>query len=186
MWEPDHKYIAALVIRAQKNDQDAFTQLYNLTYNRVYNYARHYLRDDYLAQDALQEVYISVLRNLNKIKDPTLFIAWLNQICFHVCYDLTKKMNPLSQSATEDALLEAIRDDRPFSNPEDRAVADDSYRHLAKALETIPVNERQCIIMKYYNNMKLDDIASATGFSKSTVKRYIASGEKALRRLMGM
>ena len=45
-------YIAGLVIRAQHSDSDAFAELYALTYNKVYNYTRHYLRDDFLAQDA--------------------------------------------------------------------------------------------------------------------------------------
>ena len=49
-------YIAGLVIRAQHSDSDAFAELYALTYNKVYNYTRHYLRDDFLAQDAMQEV----------------------------------------------------------------------------------------------------------------------------------
>ena len=48
-------YIAGLVIRAQHSDSDAFAELYALTYNKVYNYTRHYLRDDFLAQDAMQE-----------------------------------------------------------------------------------------------------------------------------------
>ena len=48
-------YIAGLVIRAQHSDSDAFAELYALTYNKVYNYTRHYLRDDFLAQDAMQD-----------------------------------------------------------------------------------------------------------------------------------
>lgn len=184
MREPDHKYIASLVVQAQKNDSDAFAQLYALTCNRVYNYARHYLRDEYLAQDAVQEVYISALRNIDKLHDPSLFIAWLNQIGFHVCFDLAKKLNSYQGKATEDSLLEAVRDDHPYSNPEDKILADDEYRRLDEALQAVPVNERQCIVMKYYNNMKLDEIASATTLSKSTVKRYIASGIRLLQQYM--
>ena len=72
-------YIAGLVIRAQHSDSDAFAELYALTYNKVYNYTRHYLRDDFLAQDAMQEVYILALKNIGKLNDPTVFIAWLNR-----------------------------------------------------------------------------------------------------------
>ena len=65
-------YIAGLVIRAQHSDSDAFAELYALTYNKVYNYTRHYLRDDFLAQDAMQEVYILALKNIGKLNDPTV------------------------------------------------------------------------------------------------------------------
>lgn len=77
MSELNIQYIAGLVLRARQNDSDAFAELYALTYNKVYNYARHYLRDDFLAQDAMQEIYILALKNLSKLNDPTLFIAWL-------------------------------------------------------------------------------------------------------------
>lgn len=92
MKEPDHTYIANLVIRSQKGNSDAFAEIYAMTYNKVYNYCCHYLRDTYLAQDAVQEIYISALKNIHKIKDPTLFIAWINQISFHICYDICKKI----------------------------------------------------------------------------------------------
>ena len=92
-------YIAGLVIRAQHSDSDAFAELYALTYNKVYNYTRHYLRDDFLAQDAMQEVYILALKNIGKLNDPTVFIAWLNRICFHVCYDMTQKNRPQNDSS---------------------------------------------------------------------------------------
>ena len=92
MKELNTGYIAGLVLRARQDDSDAFAELYAMTYNKVYNYARHYLRDDFLAQDAMQEVYILALKNLSKLNDPTLFIAWLNRIAFHVCFDMSKKL----------------------------------------------------------------------------------------------
>ncbi len=54
MKELDIKYIAKLVTLASRGDSNAFAELYTLTYQKTYNYARHYLRDDFLAQDALQ------------------------------------------------------------------------------------------------------------------------------------
>ena len=76
--------IAGLVLRARQNDSDAFAELYALTYNKVYNYARHYLRDDFLAQDAMQEIYILALKNLSKLNELSLFIGWRNRISFNV------------------------------------------------------------------------------------------------------
>ena len=66
----DHQYIAALVKRAQQNDSNAFAELYTLTYQKQYAFARHYLKDEQLAQDAVQETYILALKNLAKLKDP--------------------------------------------------------------------------------------------------------------------
>lgn len=182
MREPDHKQLAALVSLTQQNDNDAFAELYALTYNKVYNYARHYLRDDFLAQDAVQEVYICVLRNIHKLNDPLLFIAWLNQINFHVCFDISKKHMKAGTATLEDELLYTLRDDHPDSDPERHLIENDERRCLQEAISRLPINERQCITMKFYNHMKLDQIADALGISKSTVKRYIASAEAFLHK----
>lgn len=183
MKEPDHQYIASLVIRSQKNDSDAFAELYALTYNRVYNYACHYLKETFLAQDAVQEVYISVLKNIHKIKDPTLFIAWLNQISFHVCYDIHSKMSNRS-NVMDSAVLELLCDEKPNSNPEAQVQMQDEVARLREAIEQLPPGERSVIELRYFNNMKLEEIASALDISRSSVKRHLASAQKSLANLM--
>lgn len=185
MREPDHQYIASLVVLAQQNDSDAFARLYALTYNKVYHDARHYLKDDYLAQDAVQEVFASVLKNIHKLKDPTLFIAWINRIGFHVCFDMEKKQNAAGDLSLDAALLDALRDNHPFGNPESRAVAGDEKRCLQAALEALPPVEYQCVTLKFYYNKKLDEIADALHISKSTVKRYISHAKVILKRRLG-
>lgn len=182
MREPDHQQLAALVLLIQHNNNDAFAELYALTYNKVYNYARHYLRDDFLAQDAVQEIYISVLKNIGKLKDPMLFIAWLNQISFHVCFDISKKLIKPGDTPLEDDILYTLCDEHPDSDPEHCLIEKDEHSRLQKALSVLSINERQCIIMKFYNHMKLDEIADALNISKSTVKRYIAHAETVLRK----
>ncbi|MDD2972240.1 MAG: RNA polymerase sigma factor [Lachnospiraceae bacterium] len=183
MKEPDHAYIARLVMRSQKGDSDAFAEIYAMTYNKVYNYACHYLRDTYLAQDAVQEIYISALKNIHKIKEPTLFIAWMNQISFHVCFDICKKNNEAYGNVSPE-IFEFIKDEHVYSNPEAHLEQSDETARLLQAINALPLNERQVIIMKYYNNLKLDVIADALAISKSTVKRYLANGQKTLLQLL--
>lgn len=55
---------------------------------------------------------------------------------------------------------------------------------LADALEQLPFNEKQVLIMRYYNDMKLEEIAAAMEISRSSVKRYIASGQDHLKERM--
>lgn len=180
----NHAYIGSLVIRSQANDSDAFAELYALTYRHIYNYAGHYLRDSFLAQDAVQETYISVLKNIKNIKDPSLFVAWLNQICFHVCFDMYKKNNR-HYGDTSSELLEFMKDDYPKHNPEDSYEKKDEVQSLQNAIQALPFNEQQVIVMRYYNEMKLEEIAAALRCSRSSVKRYLASGRDRLKALLG-
>lgn len=184
MKELNISYIAGLVLRAKANDSDAFAELYAMTYNKVYNYARHYLRDDYLAQDALQEVYILALKNLNKLNDPTVFIAWLNRISFNVCYDMSHKLQQGNAQFSDPEILEIIEDDHLSINPEESYQKKDEVLRVNQALEQLPFNEKQVLIMRFYNDMKLEQIAAAMDISRSSVKRYIASGQEKLKKIL--
>lgn len=179
----NHIHIGQLVEKAQRGDSNAFAELYALTYQHTYNYSAHYLRDTSLAQDALQETYILALRNITGIKDPTLFIAWLNQICFRVCYDMSRKYKQ-EYGENNPELLEIIKDDMISHNPEQQCESDDEKDRLKKAVSTLPFNEQQVIVMRYYNDMKLEEIADALSCSRSSVKRYLISARERLANML--
>lgn len=176
-------FLAALVVRAQRGDSNAFAELYAQTYNKVYNYACHYLKDTHLAQDAVQEVYISALKNLSKLNDPTLFIAWLNQISFHTCYDMMKK-NAAYSNNSDPELLELIADESVSINPEQQTMDKDEHERLDNAIKQLSPYEQQLIRMRYFNDMKLEDIADALETSLSTVKRHVNAAKDKLADIL--
>ncbi len=181
MNDPDYSYMAKLVQACQGGDSDAFAELYGYTYNKVYNYCRHYLRDAYAAQDAVQEIYVTALQNITKLKDPALFIAWLNQISFRACYDMKVRKDPgydMPGQETFDFLVDQIHEDR---DPEETAVRHVENERLRLAVDDLPFQDKQIIIMRYYNNMKLPEIASAIGISLSTVKRSLLRAQEMLK-----
>lgn len=87
----DYDYLAKLVRRTQTGDSNAFAELYTATYQKQYRFTYQYVKDPYLAQDILQDVYILVLKNIHTLKNPRLFVSWLNQINFRICYDVCQK-----------------------------------------------------------------------------------------------
>lgn len=58
----------------------------------------------------------------------------------------------------------------------------DERSTLQQAVDELPATEKQIIIMKYYNQMTIEDIASALGISRSTVKRRLADTQKSLKK----
>jgi RNA polymerase sigma-70 factor (ECF subfamily) len=180
----DIAYISKLVQLAQDNDSNAFAELYARTYNKTYNYARHYLRDDYLAQDALQDIYVLALKNITKLSDPALFIAWLNRISFNVCYDMSRRVRSNNEEMSSPESYEEVIDDYPDYNPEYSFMIKDEKTNLHKGLNELPFAEKQVMVMRFFNNMKLAEIADALDISRSTVKRYIASAQSTLKNMM--
>ena len=155
----DYNYLADLVINAQNGDSDAFAELYAATYQKQYHFAFSYLKDEYLAQDALQETYILALRNLSKLRDPMLLIDFLNT-----------KYPPQSEMTV--------------SSAEELIVQVDSQKFLMKQILNLPFTESQVIILKFYRNLKHDEIAKLMDISRSTVKRYLKSGKEHLEKLL--
>jgi len=184
MNELDTLYIAGLVLRAQANDSDAFAELYALTYKKVYNYSRHYLKDDYLAQDALQETYILAFKKIHSLHDPTLFIAWLNRIAFNVCYDMDNKRKHGNNQLTATDEFESIESTSVNDNPEALYQVKETNDTLKQAIDLLPFYEKEVVIMRFYKNMKLTDIADSVNISLSTVKRHLASAQKKLKRIL--
>ena len=184
MKDEDYAYLAKLVEASQADDSNAFAELYALTYNKVYNYCRHYLRNAFAAQDAVQEIYVNALTNIRKLKEPTLFIAWLNQISFRTCYDITRRKDAgydMPGAEILDFLEDEVHEDR---DPAETAVRRIENERLKQAVDALPFQEQQIIIMRFYNNMKLPEIASALGISLSTVKRHLLQAQERLKEQM--
>ena len=156
MDELDYNYLAELVLKTQRGDSEAFAeQLYTATYQKQYRFAYRYAKDAYLAQDILQDVYILVLKNINALKNPRLFVSWLNQITFRTCFDVCQKHS------------------RHF----------DQTMLMASVLELQP-QYAQALIMRYFNDMSIDEIADAMNCSHSTIKRRLVKGKKLLEKLL--
>lgn len=183
----DYSYIADLVVRAQSDDSDAFAELYAATYQRQYHFSYRYLKDEYLAQDALQETYTIALENLSKLKEPSLVIAWLNQINFRVCYNLSAKQKSFYQEMTDyNASAEELTSAASphDSDPEAAVIQVDSRKYLMNQILKLPFTESQVILLKYYRHMKQDEIALLMDISRSSVKRYLSSGLKRLQQIL--
>ena len=176
----DYNYIAKLVRLAQGGDSDAFAELYLATYQRLYAFSCRYLKDEYLAQDAVQETYIKALQHLNQVQDASLVVSWLGQINMRVCYRMQHR---LSRTQTvSDESFDLIRPPDESTNPENEVVRIDYNDYLIRQLLNLPFTESQALLMRYYHNMKLEEIADMMDISVSTVKRSIKSGIARLKR----
>ena len=188
--ELDYDYLAKLVERTQMGDSDAFAELYTATYQKQYRFAYQYTKDSYLAQDILQDVYILVLKNIHTLKNPRLFVSWLHQITFRICFDTTQKMKRQEQDIQFDTSDEKIPyhrcvDYSTESNPEKYALTKDTQQQLINSIYSLPQQFAQPIIMRYYNSMAIDEIADAMDCSRSPIKRRLHKGQKLLEAKLG-
>lgn len=181
MAELDYEYLAKLVKMSRAGDSEAFAELYAATYSKQYNFSYQYVKDPHIAQDILQDVYILVLKNLSALKDPRLFVSWLNQITFRVCYDYKRKLAlQVQELSGADSIYDAQATNVAMS-PEKQIALKYEKTELMQQILSLKPKEAQAIIMRYYNNMSIEEIAGAMDCSRSTVKRRLISGKMALK-----
>ena len=178
----DYKYIGQLVRKAQGGDSNAFAELYVATYQQQFRYAYRYLKDEELAQDALQETFVQALKNIRKLQNPDLFIAWLNRINFRTCYDIKKAQHVDKQDDFSEINLAKLKSTE--GRPEDEVVEIDTKNYIMRQVLNLPLTESQAILMKYYQELTNDEIAEILNVSRSTVKRYLKSGRERLARML--
>lgn len=184
--------LAGLVRRAQAGDRAAFDELYARTaqvqwFSLVGKVGRE------AAPDVLQELYLIAWKNIASVK-PEAFVGYLNGIARNLCLQhfngagTSKRPDP-----TEDEALEVELAERGPVVPADMVdpakVADDrdEQARLARALrEELSDDERNAVLLRYYEGMKLADVAEALDVSLATVKRLINQALATLRRTMGV
>ena len=166
---------------------EAFSELYAATYEKQYNFAYNYMKDQYLAQDALQETYISALKNIKTLKEGHLVVAWLNQINFRVCYNMKKqqlKFETISAGGDNGEINVVELIEAPDGSPENQVVEIENNKYVMDQILQLPFTESQCILLKYYENKSIAEIADQLDISKSSVKRYTAMAQQRLKNIL--
>lgn len=172
----DIQYIADLVQQAQQGDANAFAELFAATYQKQFAFARSYLQDDFLAQEALQDAYIQAMRNLSKLREATLVVAWLNQITLRACFRISYRNACLARQDSKENTAD---------NPENRVLRIDGRQFNVRQIMTLPFSEAQTLLLSKLCGMKTGAIASLLEVRRSAVRRYMENGRRRLAALSG-
>jgi RNA polymerase sigma-70 factor (ECF subfamily) len=156
-----------LVVAAQNGDHEAFHELVSAHKSKIYSIAYAYLKDHADSLDAIQEATCRAYIKLAKLKEPRYFQTWFIRILIRVCIDEQKRKRrsiPLSD----------------LPEPLAAELALDDKIRLEMAVGLLPPNLRHIIILKYYEDMTLSEIASLLEKPEGTVKTRL---NKALNQL---
>jgi len=158
-----------------KGDEESLSVLFRRHLNSAVIFARG-LVGDADADDAVQETFVKVWRNLKKFDSQKKFKTWLLTIAKNTCLDMLRKKRPtvfsdFENDDGENAFLEGLADDAPLA-PEltDAAL---SAEKIHRALNALSPKNRIVMEMHYYDEMTLQEIADIMDESVNTVKsRY--------------
>lgn len=166
------KEICSLVERTQSGEEEAFTRLYEATAKAQFFTAFSILRDRPLAEDAIQIIYLKVYKDIGTLTRPEYFLSWLSRITYHTCLNILKSRKHISNE-TDDAVLMELPDVRPCVNPLHTVITQENREYLLKLLDGLSVENRAILIMRYYQGLKVREIAHIMKLSEGTVKSRI-------------
>lgn len=162
-----------LVVQAQNGDREAFAALVALTSDRMYALAARILRDNVLAEDALQGALLTIWRQLPSLRDPERFEAWARRVLVHACYAEARRRR------TWAANVRILPVDGPAA-PDDYVSIDDRDA-LERAFRRLTVEQRAVFVLHHHLGLPLVEIADAVGIPAGTARSRLHYATRILR-----
>lgn len=162
-----------LVEQAQRGDHDAFAALAGGSIARLDATARLIVRDHDLARDAVQDALIRCWRDLPTLRDAVAFDSWLHRLLVHACLDLVRRR----RSRPVEVELSPIHD--PVTADFSGQLIDRDL--LRRALETLDPEWRAIVVLHYFLQYPLPDVARMVGVPLGTAKSRLHRAIGALR-----
>jgi RNA polymerase sigma-70 factor, ECF subfamily len=173
--DPSREEERELVERA-KRDPRQFGALYDRHFQQIYRFVYSRVREQTAAEDVTSEVFMKALKAIPRYQDTGRpFAAWLYQIAVNAIADRYRTLRP---SQTLDDFH-----DLAVAGPalEDLAAHRDEVRRIWALVEGLPAQQRTALVLKFQEDMKIEDIAVAMGKTPGAVKLLIHRGVSRLR-----
>ncbi|HLG15411.1 MAG TPA: sigma-70 family RNA polymerase sigma factor [Blastocatellia bacterium] len=171
-----------IIERTLGGEPEAFNVLVRRWERQIYGLTLRLLGRDEEAKDATQETFLSAYRNLAKFRGEAKFSSWIYRIALNVCNTKLKGRSRVTISIEEQREIsgfELAADTEDLgSNIQQQQVA----RVVRRALQALPAEMRQVIIMKEYEGLKFSEIADVLGIPLSTVKTRMYTGLAELKK----
>ncbi len=157
----------AVLNQVHQGNQEAFTQLVETYQRPVYNLCYRMLGDPDEAEDASQETFLRVYKNIKHYDADRPFSTWLLSIAAHLCIDQLRKRHMVVLSM----------DTTPYLDPPDGLPGPEATFYLKEdqgrvqaLLKTLNPHDRAAVVMYYWYDLSYDEIAKSLSLTPSAVK----------------
>ena len=180
----DIEKVASLVRAVQQGDSQAADDLYTETYRDLYYHILKSVNDPDQAQDLLQETYIEIYQTIGKLNEPGAFLKWSRQIAYHKYTAYARKTKDETARVTEDGLseLDNLTEEREEFIPDEALDKEELKQTIQAMLAELPMEQRSAIMLRYFDEISVKEIAEIQGVSEGTVKSRLNYGRKTIQK----
>lgn len=173
--------ITLYAMQFKNGDISALERLYGLTYNHVYFIIYHMVNCREDAQDILQDTYIRAFSKIQTLKEPASFYAWIIKIAVNLSKNHIKRNKTVIIEKENDAFFDSIIYDNGV-NITERIENTETRGILFKLLDMLPDEQKRAVLLYYYENMTVSEIAEIEETSVSTITSRLSYARAALRK----
>lgn len=173
-----------LIARVAEGDRHAFEVLYERYASTVYGLTLKILGDREAAEEAVQEIFWRVWRRLGSFDRTRSFAPWLFGIAHNYCIDELRRRKVRPQSVYEDETNPILSDIPDEMDVGEVAVLAEQGRIVRSALEQLPEEQRQALLLAYFGGLTQQEIAVRLGNPLGTVKTRMRLGLQKLRAVL--
>jgi RNA polymerase sigma-70 factor (ECF subfamily) len=183
-----------LMVRFQRGDRVAFTRLVRRHQTPLFNFALRQLGAQAVAEEVVQDAFVRVVQNAAEFKHEARFTTWVYTILRNLCIDQLRRRalrrhpsldEPRTVHSSEEdgpTLLDQTADKR--ASVEREATRTELKERIARAVETLPEEQREVFLLREISNLPFKEIALVVGVAENTVKSRMRYALERLQRAL--
>ena len=176
--------VLALIPRCLAGEEEARTALVLAVQNRIFYHCKKMLRNEDDALDATQEILIAMLTKLDSLKEPDAFWGWLSAMTANYCRNVLRRGGrevQIPEDEEGNSLLDTFETLDAQTVPDKAMDSAESRQMIMELIDNLPEAQRLCVLMYYYDEMGVKDIAAALDTSEGTIKSRLNYARKAIK-----
>ncbi|MFC5407619.1 RNA polymerase sigma factor SigW [Cohnella soli] len=171
---------------ARKGDQRAFAEIVDLYKDKLFHLAYRMTSNRQEAEDVVQETFLRVYKNLDRYDENQKFSTWIYRIATNLCIDRLRRRKAVYSLDAESSEHEGLdgyamlpSDDR---TPESELLLSETQKLIQEAIATLPVKYKSVMILRYLQDMSLQEISDVLDMPVTTIKTRVHRGREFLRK----
>ncbi|MDO5558226.1 MAG: sigma-70 family RNA polymerase sigma factor [Oscillospiraceae bacterium] len=180
----DSLYLSVHEFKA--GDKSAFQNVYLLSYQLVFCRAMKIMKNEQDSYDIVQSVYIKLYSKIYQLSDEKKFVSWILTMTDNECRNMLRSQKRSIQFSVMDDeeidVINNIADECP--NPVQIADSNELNVQIKSFLDGLPPEQQKVMVMYYYEQMGVEEIALSLGCSAGTVKSRLNYGRKNMKKFI--
>ncbi len=153
----------------ETKDPGQFSILYRKYSGKVYGKCLSLLKEEHLAKDAMQDIFLKIFLNLGQFGAQAKFSTWVYSITYNYCIDVIRKKKKTANIFSDE--MERVPDLEEEVHDEELLTME--ANRLRTVLENIPVGDKAILLMKYQDELQIKEIAVILNKTESAIKMKI-------------